>query len=383
MAQKTPSADRRVLTSASDHQQIAAAVGIREAAVQDVDAIFQLQRENLLAGAGSLYSQEVLGKWLENLRSRRFRASVSLEQTFVAVSDENRVIGVAQFNLDAQTISDVWVAPSDQGQGVGRQLVRHCLECARSRGVDEVRAFSALDAIEFYEHLHFERVGRVAFALEDSTAVDLMEMARPVILAQIQRSIEGLRESVDCFAPGKDRNFRLERIVVESFLRGIGASPLEGELVSGEEPVDVRYGRARFQVKAVYDDGRKMHKDYKDKLRIAEQAFFLSELSESYSPRDATFPEIVEEVMRVVFKHGSKYSAEERAALDMLVYVNLLHLGRIKPGPLPDLSSLENEGWRSVSFTWGLNASCVLLACSTAPEFIRAAHGRPVHAFVE
>ncbi len=56
--------------------------------------------------------------------------------------------------------------------------------------------------------------------------------------------------------------------VVKKFLDGLGLSYMESELCcSANEPPDIIFRDAKFEIMEKMDEGRRRHKEYKDKLK--------------------------------------------------------------------------------------------------------------------
>lgn len=83
-----------------------------------------------------------------------------MENGFVVEVDEagtSKVVGFAAVEIYSRKLSEIQclaVAEDYQGHGMGSDLVRHCVERARDRGVLEVMAISASD--HFLRNLGFD-----------------------------------------------------------------------------------------------------------------------------------------------------------------------------------------------------------------------------------
>lgn len=191
-------------------------------------------------------------------------------------------------------------------------------------------------------------------------------MSKESILNDIRN---GLKESVDFFAHGKDQ-FILDSWVVDSFLKNMSIPFAKTDLVRGDDPPDVIFFDAQFEVKEIPDKGRKRHTEYKEALARANNATDPAELLEEYSPKDISIEEVYD---RVYFKAAElaekKYPIEFRKNLDLLFYINWRDIGRIVEKPFPDVTPLKALGYRSVSFLEGYR-SCVFCADTKAPSFL-------------
>jgi hypothetical protein len=195
----------------------------------------------------------------------------------------------------------------------------------------------------------------------------------------LRGAILALEESVRFWAPGKENQKVRERYVAEHFLRGIGATFATSELILPEDdPPDVSFRDASFEVKDVQDRSRKRHNEYKLKLAKARQAERFGDLMEPFSPEDMPIAAVCVRLMEETQKlAGSKYPADVRSRLDLLFYLNfgMEKTWGIEDGSRPDLRRMQLEGWRSVSFLHGASTCCVLVASPAAPDFLRARQG--------
>lgn len=89
---------------------------------------------------------------------RRTRAeTANLIPTGFSAEFEGSLVGFAAVEIYSKKLSEIQclaVAETHRGMGLGRQLIRHCLELAASRGVMEVMAISASD--KFLQDLGFD-----------------------------------------------------------------------------------------------------------------------------------------------------------------------------------------------------------------------------------
>jgi hypothetical protein len=199
----------------------------------------------------------------------------------------------------------------------------------------------------------------------------------------LRGAIRALEASVQFWAPGKENQKVRERYVAEHFLRGMGSTFAASELaLPDDDPPDVHFRNAAFEVKEVQDRGRKRHDEYKRRLVKARLAERFGDLIEPFCPEDmpiaAVCARLLEETQKLA---DNKYPADVRSRLDLLFYVNfgMDKSWSIEDGLRPDLQRMQSEGWRSVSFLHGASTCCVLVANAGAPEFLRARLGQLIH----
>ncbi len=186
----------------------------------------------------------------------------------------------------------------------------------------------------------------------------------------INEIIKAREKSVDFFSPKRKKD--REVWVVEKFLKNLGI-PFNKEEVKyhNEEPIDITFRSAKFQVKEIQEKGRKRHKEFKDSLRKARCAKKVSDLFTSSTPQEITLQEIVN-LMREKLKLYIIDSAEVKN-IDVLFYENIGHWGISSiEYVLPD----EWKKWRSVSIVGNGGVCFIFCARENAPDFIRANVGK-------
>lgn len=86
------------------------------------------------------------------------REQLERDDCFVAV-EGSQVLGYYSLMLDPPDLDLMFVADAAQGRGVGRLLIEHLRNHARSLGIDAVRIVSHPPAATFYERMGAVRVG--------------------------------------------------------------------------------------------------------------------------------------------------------------------------------------------------------------------------------
>ena len=144
---------------------------------------------------------------------------------------------------------------------------------------------------------------------------------------------------------------------------------------SKEEPPDVQFRDAKFEVKEILDPKRPRHAEFKAALRTAQAATSPNQLM-SNQPFAATMcppAKIAVHVRQKLEELNTQYPPAVRARLDLLLYVNLASYF-FKSGPMPSEQSFAAFGWRSVS-AFENSASLVFFAAPSAPRFLRQRRG--------
>ena len=194
--------------------------------------------------------------------------------------------------------------------------------------------------------------------------------------AYIENYIKHLREAVSFFSnPGKaDRELK----VVRAFLRSIGEAFSEDEIVvGGSEPIDVSYRTARFQVREIVGDRKRMD-EFRTRLDRAMKARRIRDLIEPWaSSKEMSPEELGQRVAYALASKSRRYGHALCSELDALVYMNPggRHLWPVLAPSSETLSATLDQNWRSVSLLFPPYGS-VFVARSNAPDFLKAKAGQ-------
>lgn len=192
----------------------------------------------------------------------------------------------------------------------------------------------------------------------------------------LRDAIRALEESVRFWGPGRENQKKREAYVAAHFLRTLGVKFAASELIQpDEDPPDVVFREAAFEIKEVQERGRRRGDEYKRRLARARQVEHYRDLLEHFTPTDVSIGKVLDRLIAEAQDLAArKYpSVATRRRLDLLFYVNLSRVWGIQDGPRPDVEPLR--GWRSVSFLRGAATCCVICARPDAPEFLRARQG--------
>lgn len=190
------------------------------------------------------------------------------------------------------------------------------------------------------------------------------------------KQIEAISETVRFFGSGNKPE--RERWAVLQLLRCLQIEHDNDEVVSApDEPPDLLFRSARFEVKEVQDDDRRRHAEYKAELDRVLNSVDGVDLTRQVTPVVLTLKGIHESCYTTLAKYQTHYSAAVRRSLDALIYVNFQGAFWFRRGRYPSNIRLQRLGWRSISFVTGSAASCVM-AEDDAPSFLKAAVGRYV-----
>lgn len=161
-----------------------------------------------------------------------------------------------------------------------------------------------------------------------------------------------------------------ERSVCRALLRTIGIPFQEQELIAPtDEPADVAFRTARFQIRELLEPDRKRGDDWKRKEKKYSEAKSFDEVMGPYSPpTSVSFVELVSEIVDALSEKAQKYGTGCND-IDALVYVNLGNRFLAPNSNVPNIDKLRSQGWRSVSVVFP-PCGVILFAGSAAPDFL-------------
>lgn len=182
----------------------------------------------------------------------------------------------------------------------------------------------------------------------------------------IEKHISSMEEAVEFF--GNKGKLEREIWVVNRILNAFSIEHENNELYEAEEPADVEFRDAQFQVKELFTEGRRRGDEYKEKLKIARETNEDADLLFKESPSTISFTEIVEICGNYTRKliDTNQYGVKERNNMDLLFYFNYVERTEVPP----ENYIFNIEGFRSVSVV-GSRYCSVLMATEKAPSFLR------------
>ncbi len=172
-----------------------------------------------------------------------------------------------------------------------------------------------------------------------------------------------------------------ERWVCQRLLQGLNI-PHHGEdfTAAGQEPPDVLFRDARFEVFFVLDEGRRLNDEWREELQRRRSAFSLRQLVRREArPRRISAPVLLQRLGPTLGKKAQNYQERgiDLGQLDIIAFASLkrevLDLNSHFPPPMEYL----RQGWRSLSLV-GPTFARVLFAQPNAPDFLRSNLGRSI-----
>lgn len=191
----------------------------------------------------------------------------------------------------------------------------------------------------------------------------------------IDRLIKNTEESIHFFSNKKKTD--RERCVCAALLRCIGVTFFSDQIqANNNDPPDVLFKSANFEVIELYDKGRKRHDEYKTRLEILHKASSINDtLVHIHQRTPITYQELNNEVSRALKIKSKKYGKKLCSNLDALVYVGLSNRFLDIKSPLPEYNNLISQGWRSVSFVMP-PFSHIVFCKEKEPDFLVSVAGR-------
>ena len=143
-----------------------------------------------------------------------------------------------------------------------------------------------------------------------------------------------------------------ERSVCAALLRCLGVNFFPDQIqANSNDPPDVFFKSACFEVIELYDKRRKRLDEYRDRLKELEKVKSISDtLVPFHLPKLISYQELRDEITRALDRKLQKYGKSLCSTLDALVYIGLPNRFLDIGSEIPKYEELINQGWRSASF---------------------------------
>ncbi|MGE8363065.1 DUF1780 domain-containing protein [Pseudomonas sp.] len=177
------------------------------------------------------------------------------------------------------------------------------------------------------------------------------------------------------------RKWERERWVCQRLLQALNVGHRIEEFgAAGQEPPDVLFRDASFEVFFVLDEGRRLNDEWRAELERRRSAFSLSQLVRREArPRRIPAADLQARLAPTLRKKAHNYRERglDLGELDLLAYVNLKRAVLDFNSHFPPPTEYLRQGWRSLSLV-GPTFARVLFAHPDAPDFLRSNLGRSV-----
>lgn len=166
-----------------------------------------------------------------------------------------------------------------------------------------------------------------------------------------------------------------ERSVCRAFLRTLGVPFKDSELIAPtDEPADVAFREARFQVRDLLRPDHRRGDDWKKRQKKYGDATSVDDVMEEYSaPSPVDLETLIPEIATALSSKAKKYGRGCKD-VDALIYADLKDRFLATGSSVRNLEPLKLQGWRSVSLLFP-PCGIVLLATKAAPGFLQEAEG--------
>ena len=177
------------------------------------------------------------------------------------------------------------------------------------------------------------------------------------------------------------RKWERERWVCQRLLQALNVRHhLDEFSASGQEPPDVLFREASFEVFFVLDEGRRLYDEWRAELDRRRSAFSLSQLVRREArPKRIGAAELQARLAPTLRKKAHNYLERglDPGELDLLAFVSLKRAVPDFNSHFPPPTEYLRQGWRSLSLV-GPTFARVLFAHPDAPAFLRNNLGRSV-----
>ncbi|KMM81850.1 DUF1780 domain-containing protein [Pseudomonas deceptionensis] len=177
------------------------------------------------------------------------------------------------------------------------------------------------------------------------------------------------------------RKWERERWVCQRLLQGLNIPyHTEDFTQAGQEPPDVLFGDARFEVFFVLDEGRRLNDEWREELQRRRSAYSLSQLVRREArPKRIPASKLLQRLGPTLHKKANNYKERDidLGQLDIIAFSSLKREVLDLNSHFPPPTEYLRQGWRSLSLV-GPTFARVLFAQPDAPDFLRNNLGRSI-----
>ena len=172
-----------------------------------------------------------------------------------------------------------------------------------------------------------------------------------------------------------------ERWVCQRLLQGLNIPyHTEDFTQASQEPPDVLFGEARFEVFFVLDEGRRLNDEWREELQRRRSAYSLSQLVRREArPKRIPASKLLQRLGPTLHKKAKNYQERDidLGQLDIVAFSSLKREVLDLNSHFPPPTEYLRQGWRSLSLV-GPTFARVLFAQPDAPDFLRNNLGRSI-----
>lgn len=130
---------------------------IREAKVEDAQAIMALHERSVLGLCQGDYTLEQLQDWVGRGTLEKYQYRLENHQTWVAELD-GKTVGYVRWNPATNELCSIFIDPDYARRGIATKLMVIACEDAAAQGVGEMWLDASLNAVPFYKTLGWQFV---------------------------------------------------------------------------------------------------------------------------------------------------------------------------------------------------------------------------------
>ena len=177
------------------------------------------------------------------------------------------------------------------------------------------------------------------------------------------------------------RKWERERWVCQRLLQGLNIAYHTDDFTqAGQEPPDVLFRDARFEVFFVLDEGRRLNDEWREELQRRRSAYSLSQLVRREArPKRIPASKLLQRLGPTLHKKATNYQERgiDLGQLDIIAFSSLKREVLDLNSHFPPPTEYLRQGWRSLSLV-GPTFARVLFAQPDAPDFLRSNLGRSI-----
>lgn len=153
---------------------------IRRATEADRQAIWTVHTRAIRETCSGSYSAAQIAAWAGVLSPDSY-VTVLRERFFVVAEGTDGIVGFGQLDQTTGEVNAVYVLPTRQGEGIGRELLRSLEDAAGVAGLKRLQLSATLNAVAFYERAGYVREGPAAHRLSTGEELSCVRMSKDLV----------------------------------------------------------------------------------------------------------------------------------------------------------------------------------------------------------
>ena len=154
---------------------------IREARVEDAEAICEVHVKSIRELCTAMYADEAIEAWSGEKRAENYILAMEQgERLYVAEVDGN-IIGFGGILLKERVITAVYVDPAFGGRGTGSLILSELEAIARKSALNCLNLYSTLNAVSFYEAAGYRLEKSERYRLQEGRELECVLMIKNLV----------------------------------------------------------------------------------------------------------------------------------------------------------------------------------------------------------